>query len=64
MGSREAMNAVAKRKIPFPCRESNPGRPTRSIVSILTQLPPPTALKKVAKGQACHQTLLFNKRES
>jgi hypothetical protein len=30
---------VLKEKIPCPCRESNPGRPARSIASIPTELP-------------------------
>jgi hypothetical protein len=35
MGSRFGLYAVEKRKIPCPCRESNPGRPARSIVTTL-----------------------------
>jgi hypothetical protein len=31
--------AVAKKKNPIPCRESNPGLPARSLVTILTELP-------------------------
>jgi hypothetical protein len=30
VGPRADLNTVEKRKIPFPCRESNPGRPVRS----------------------------------
>jgi hypothetical protein len=38
MGHRAGLEAVEKRKIPIPCRESNPGRPPRSLVTILTEL--------------------------
>jgi hypothetical protein len=38
VGSSARLDAVAKRKIPRPCRESNPGRPARSLVTILTEL--------------------------
>jgi len=31
VGHRAGLDAVAKRKIPCPCRESNFGRPTRSL---------------------------------
>jgi hypothetical protein len=30
---------VAKRKVPSFCLESKPGRPARSLVTILTELP-------------------------
>jgi hypothetical protein len=36
VGPRAGLNAVAKRKIPNPFRESNPSRPARSLVCILT----------------------------
>jgi hypothetical protein len=36
---RTFLEAVAKRKISLPCRESNPGRPARSLVTILIELP-------------------------
>jgi hypothetical protein len=32
------MDAVVKSKIPCSCQESNPGRPDRSLVTILTEL--------------------------
>jgi hypothetical protein len=35
---RAGLNAVAKRKIPCLCRETNSGRPDRSLVTILTEL--------------------------
>jgi hypothetical protein len=35
---RVGLNAVARRKSPSPCRESNPGRPARSLVTILTEV--------------------------
>jgi hypothetical protein len=35
VGPRAHLDAVAKRRIPCPCRESNPGRPARSLVTIL-----------------------------
>jgi hypothetical protein len=31
-------DAVGKKRIPCPCRESNPGRPARRLVTILTEL--------------------------
>jgi hypothetical protein len=37
-GTRADLNAVVKRNNPCPCRESNPGRPSRSSVTILTEL--------------------------
>jgi hypothetical protein len=36
--SRAAMDAVAKNKEAFPCRELNPSRPPRSLVTTLTEL--------------------------
>jgi len=38
MGPRDGKDAMVNRKILKPCRESNPGRPTRSLVPILTGL--------------------------
>jgi hypothetical protein len=38
VGTRAGMDAMARRKIPCLCRESNPGRPSRSLVTILTEL--------------------------
>jgi hypothetical protein len=38
VGSRGGLDAVAKDKVPSPCRESKPGRPVRSLVAILTEL--------------------------
>jgi len=38
MGPRADPESVAKRKKSLPCRESDPGRPTHSLVTILTQL--------------------------
>jgi hypothetical protein len=35
---RARLDVVAKRKNPFPCRELNPGRPARSLITILTEL--------------------------
>jgi hypothetical protein len=34
VGLRDGLDAVAKRKIPSPCRESNPDRPARSLVAM------------------------------
>jgi hypothetical protein len=39
MGPIISLDAVAKRKNPNPCRESNHGRPARSLVTVLTELP-------------------------
>jgi len=36
VGPRAGMEAVAKRKIPSPCRESNPGHPAPSLVATLS----------------------------
>jgi hypothetical protein len=36
VGLRANLDAVAKRN-PIPCRESNPGRPDRSLLSVLTE---------------------------
>jgi hypothetical protein len=38
VGAKTGMDAVAKRKIPNPLRELNPGRPARSLVTIPTEL--------------------------
>jgi len=38
-GPRAGLEAVAKRKIPCPCRESNPGRPAGSLVTINKVIP-------------------------
>jgi hypothetical protein len=42
VGLRAGLDAVAKRKKSHqcPCWELNPGRPARSLVSVLTELPP------------------------
>jgi hypothetical protein len=39
VGPRASLDAVAKRKILCPRRQSNPGRPARSLVIIPTVLP-------------------------
>jgi len=38
VGPRAGPDAMVKRKILCPCRESNPGRPARSLVTVLTEL--------------------------
>jgi hypothetical protein len=38
VGLRTGLDAVAKRKKPTPCQESNPELPARSLVTILTAL--------------------------
>jgi hypothetical protein len=38
VGPRAFLDAVVKRKIPSPCRESNRSRPARSPLTILTEL--------------------------
>jgi hypothetical protein len=38
MGPRAGLDAVAKRKIPNPCRESDPDRPARRLVTVPTEL--------------------------
>jgi hypothetical protein len=37
MGPRAGLDTVAKRKIPSPCRESNPDRPAHRLVAISTR---------------------------
>jgi len=39
VGPRAGLDAVGKRKSSYSCRQSNPGRPDRSSVTILTELP-------------------------
>jgi len=41
VGLRSGLDAVARRKYPKCSWEWNPGRPTRSLVTILTELPHP-----------------------
>jgi len=38
MGPRDGLDAVAKERSPCTCTESNPVRPGRSLVTILTEL--------------------------
>jgi hypothetical protein len=38
VGPRAGLDAVAKRKNPYPCQESKFGRPTHSVVTILVEL--------------------------
>jgi hypothetical protein len=38
VGLRTNLDAVAKRRISYPCREKNPGRPAHNLVTILTEL--------------------------
>jgi hypothetical protein len=40
VGPRAELDEVVKRKSPCPCEESNPGRPDRSLVTILTEIFP------------------------
>jgi hypothetical protein len=40
VGSRAALDAVAKRKSLCHCQGLNPGRPARSLVTILAELQP------------------------
>jgi hypothetical protein len=35
MGLKAGLDVVAKRKTPYPCRKSNPGRPARNLVAML-----------------------------
>jgi hypothetical protein len=39
LGTRSGLDAVVKRKNLRPFRELNPGRPARSLVAVLTELP-------------------------
>jgi len=41
VGLRGSLDAVAKRKNPCSCQESNPGHPAHSLVTILTELSQP-----------------------
>jgi hypothetical protein len=38
---RACLDTVARRKYPSPCRESNPGHPARSLVTVLSELQVP-----------------------
>jgi hypothetical protein len=46
VGPRAGLDAVAKRKIPIPCRELNSRCPVRILVTILTELPKEVVIKK------------------
>jgi hypothetical protein len=37
VGPRTVLAEVVKRKIPSPCQESNPGRPSLSLVTVMTE---------------------------
>jgi hypothetical protein len=57
VGPTAGVDMVAQRKNPCPCRESNLGRPTRNLVTILSQLSRlfssvTTGLRKEAKSEA------------
>jgi hypothetical protein len=39
MNPRAGLDTLARRKIPRFCRESNPGLPSRSLITLLTELP-------------------------
>jgi hypothetical protein len=39
VGPRAGLDVAANRKIPAPCRESNPGRQACSLIIMLTALP-------------------------
>jgi hypothetical protein len=39
VGPRAGLDEMAKRKIRSRCRESNPDRPVRILIAILTELP-------------------------
>jgi len=38
VGPGAGLNVVQKKRNPCPCRESNPGRPARSLVIVLTEI--------------------------
>jgi hypothetical protein len=38
VGPRTGLDAVVNRRNPCPCRESNPSRPARSLVTMITEL--------------------------
>jgi hypothetical protein len=52
VGPKAVLDAVSERNIFCPCRASNPGRPTRSLVAILTELKQklPSALECIMKA--------------
>jgi hypothetical protein len=47
MGPRTCLDVVAMRKNPYSCRESNPGRPARSLVTIMTAISPPIEVNEI-----------------
>jgi hypothetical protein len=54
LGPRAGLDTVvARRKIPIPWRESNPGRPARSLVTISTQRSLTTSHKEVNVRWTC-----------
>jgi hypothetical protein len=55
VGTKAGVDAVKRKISHFPCRELNPGRPARSLVSILTEIPGHEIL-----SETCHK-LIYNK---
>jgi hypothetical protein len=50
VGHRAGLDTVAERRNPSPCRESNPIRPVRSLVTILTELSRLLLYARIAGG--------------
>jgi len=48
VGFQSQSGVVPKRKIPYPYQESDPGRPARSVVYILTELPQIWVMRSVS----------------
>jgi hypothetical protein len=57
VGPTAALQAEAKRINPCPSQESNPGRPGRSLVTVLTDIPYKMQLfsEQLARSALCHK---------
>jgi hypothetical protein len=61
VGPRAGLDWVAKRKIPCPCRESDPGRRARSSVSIVAELRVTAACSLSATYEGVSKTFRFGR---
>jgi hypothetical protein len=53
VGLRAGLDAMAKRKIPCPCQQSNPGHPTHTQGTILTELSWLPERNRILKSEQC-----------
>jgi hypothetical protein len=61
VGLSAGLDAVAKRKIPSLCRESYPGFPARSLVSVLIELSRLPSLRGLNLAAVRHTTVQVTK---